>query len=1089
AFAATPLAGSIPLTITFVNSSTFATDFLWDFGDGLTATETISEALVPPAFLTTTHLYTQAGVYTVSLTAAGPGGSQTLTQTNCLTVSKPALAGFSAFPVSGPAPLTVQFFDNSTGAASSTWDFGDGSTLQLTHELTGTLTSPSHTYSQAGIYSVTLLAANEVSTDTLVKPGYITVTATTTADFRAEPLHGKAPLSVTFTNSSVGADSYHWDFGDGESSMEVEPGHLYNQAGVYTVTLQASGPEGTETLVRPAYLTVTQPISVAFAAFPYSAQAPGLIQFLNNSSGAIERYEWDFGDGLTSTLPSPAHTYPAGGVYTVSLTASGPDDNQTLTKSNYITITSPILVNVTDTSGQAEAGLPLYAFNGTTYTGYSKTTDTAGVVTFTLPLGNYRFRADKNGTQFWSGTANHCPVPGCTTAAVTTSLPVVVSVADTSGQAEAGLPVYAFNGTTYTGYSRTTDSAGQATFTLPLGDYRFRADTFGGTQFWSGTANHCPVPGCVSAAVTTSIPVVVSVADTNGQAEAGLPVYAFNGSTYTGYSKTTDATGVVTFTLPLGDYRFRADTFGGTQFWSGTANHCPVPGCVSAAVTTSIPLVVSVADTNGQAEAGLPVYAFNGTTYTGYSRTTDAAGQAIFTLPLGDYRFRADTFGGTQFWSGTSNHCPVPGCVSAAVTTSIPVVVSVADTNGQAEAGLPVYAFNGTTYTGYSKTTNAAGQATFTLPLGDYRFRADKNGTQFWSGTANHCPVPGCTTAAVTTSLPVVVSVADTNGQAEAGLPVYAFNGTTYTGYSKTTNAAGVVTFTLPLGDYRFRVDKSGTQFWSGTANHCPVPGCTAVTVTLPGPAVPPLAGFSASPLSGTAPLTVTFTNSSTNATDYLWNFGDGASLTVANPTYRYDQAGVYTVTLTASGPGGSDVETKANYITVYEPVLADFAGEPLTGTVPLTVTFTNNSTGATGYLWDYGDGTTGTTTSLTHTHAYTQAGVYTVTLEATGLGGSDTLTRTAYISASPAVEPITGLSAANDSPTELGQATTLTATLTAGTEVSYNWDFGDGITRTIPSALIPQPLRSATPTRRWAITPPWSRPAMRPVWSRPPRL
>jgi hypothetical protein len=97
--------------------------------------------------------------------------------------------------------------------------------------------------------------------------------------------------------------------------------------------------------------------------------------------------------------------------------------------------------------------------------------------------------------------------------------------------------------------------------------------------------------------------------------------------------------------------------------------------------------------------------------------------------------------------------CALPGCASDTVTTTIPVLVTVQDSAGEPEAGLPVYAFDGTTYSSYNKTTDASGWATFTLPFGDYRFRADKNGTQYWSDTENHCTLPGCTSAVVTTTV------------------------------------------------------------------------------------------------------------------------------------------------------------------------------------------------------------------------------------------------------------------------------------------------------------------------------------------------
>ena len=241
--------------------------------------------------------------------------------------------------------------------------------------------------------------------------------------------------------------------------------------------------------------------------------------------------------------------------------------------------------------------------------------------------------------------------------------------------------------------------------------------------------------------------------------QAGLPVYAFSGGSYTGYNGISDANGQVTFTLPVGDYRFRADS-GGTQFWSGTTDHCTIPGCLDAAVVVTVPVTVMVEDTNGTPKAGLPVYVFDGTTYTGFNGTTNASGQVSFTLPEGSYRFRAD-LNGTQFWSGGANHCAVPGCPAATVVVTLPVTVTVEDTDGAPKAGLPVYVFDGPTYTGFNSTTNASGQVIFTLPQGDYQFRADLNGTQFWSGTTNHCAIPGCESATVLVTIPVTVTVQD----------------------------------------------------------------------------------------------------------------------------------------------------------------------------------------------------------------------------------------------------------------------------------------------------------------------------------------
>ena len=130
-----------------------------------------------------------------------------------------------------------------------------------------------------------------------------------------------------------------------------------------------------------------------------------------------------------------------------------------------------------------------------------------------------------------------------------------------------------------------------------------------------------------------------------------------------------------------------------------------------------------------------------------------------------------------------------------------------------------------------------------------------------------------------------------------------------------------------------------------------------------------------------------------------MWHFGDGITSTLLNPTHTYGLAGAYTVTLQASGLGGTAWITRPNTITVYQPVHADFSATPLRGTAPLTVTFTNQSTGDyTDLVWNFGDDITSTLINPTHIYA---AGVYTVTLRVTGLGGTNVFMRSNYIAVS----------------------------------------------------------------------------------------
>ncbi len=163
---------------------------------------------------------------------------------------------------------------------------------------------------------------------------------------------------------------------------------------------------------------------------------------------------------------------------------------------------------------------------------------------------------------------------------------------------------------------------------------------------------------------------------------------------------------------------------------------------------------------------------------------------------------------------------------------------------------------------------------------------------------------------------------------------------------------------------------------------------------------VAPTADFTGTPTSGDYPLNVAFTDASSGApTSWSWDFGDGGSSTAQNPTHTYNAAGTYTVALTVSNTAGSDTATKTDYITVTSPPppVAAFSGSPTSGTYPLDVVFTDESTGSpTSWSWTFGDG--GTSTAQNPTHTYNTAGTYDVSLSVSNDNGSDSLTKTGYI-------------------------------------------------------------------------------------------
>jgi PKD repeat protein len=168
----------------------------------------------------------------------------------------------------------------------------------------------------------------------------------------------------------------------------------------------------------------------------------------------------------------------------------------------------------------------------------------------------------------------------------------------------------------------------------------------------------------------------------------------------------------------------------------------------------------------------------------------------------------------------------------------------------------------------------------------------------------------------------------------------------------------------------------------------------------------PPVADFSGTPTSGDYPLTVNFSDLSTNnPTSWEWDFGDGSPhVYTQNPSHQYTAAGDYTVTLTATNACGSDGESKPNYIHVSvpsNPPVAAFTANPTSGIVPLEVTFTDQSTnGPTSWEWNFGDGSP-VSYDQNPVHTYTAIGDYDVTLTVTNTFGSDSHTEYDYISVS----------------------------------------------------------------------------------------
>lgn len=304
-FTGVPDSGMAPLSVQFTDTSSGTpTSWYWDFGDGSTS------SLQNPL-----HSFQNSGTYQVKLTAANAFGSGAATQTITVAVCPHPQASFLAAPMSGNAPLTVQFTDASTGSPTSwLWDFGDGGT--------GVTRNATHIFSNQGSFVVSLTVSNSCGQATASQTITVTSCPVPYATFTADKNSGPVPLAVQFTDTSTGSPTaWSWNFGDGATSTIRNPSHTYSGAGTYSVTLTVSSACGSSTS-DSIVVTPCQAPAASFDVDKNTGPIPLMVYFSDTSTGSPTAWSWNFGNGDTSTTRNPVYTYGSPGIYNVTLTAS-----------------------------------------------------------------------------------------------------------------------------------------------------------------------------------------------------------------------------------------------------------------------------------------------------------------------------------------------------------------------------------------------------------------------------------------------------------------------------------------------------------------------------------------------------------------------------------------------------------------------------------------------------------------------------------------------------------------------------------------------------------------------------------------------
>ncbi|HRI00930.1 MAG TPA: PKD domain-containing protein [Saprospiraceae bacterium] len=306
------------LDVYFLNLTTNAYDYFWDFGDGATSTE-----------FDPTHTYKKEGDYTVTLKVTGDCGTRTLTKK--IEVYYVPVADFESDTIYGCAPKTIQFFDRSSdNVVRWDWRFPGGTPNFSTQK------NPKIVYKNKGIYDVKLFVEAKRYGASAEKKLYIKIDSAPIAKFDLT-ITGS---DVQFNNKSTYAETHNWDFGDNSTSTDESPSHTYKD-GIYEVTYTTTNNCGTHTYKRQVIIG-NEP-KAAFSSANARGCAPWSVQFDNNSTAAATNFLWTFpgGNPSTSTAKNPLVTYNQPGKYDVSLLAYNAVYRDSVTINEFVEILNP----------------------------------------------------------------------------------------------------------------------------------------------------------------------------------------------------------------------------------------------------------------------------------------------------------------------------------------------------------------------------------------------------------------------------------------------------------------------------------------------------------------------------------------------------------------------------------------------------------------------------------------------------------------------------------------------------------------------------------------------------------------------------
>lgn len=960
----------------------------------------------------------------------------------CAVITMPAIvsaqapvANFSASKTSGCSPVVVQFTDQSTGSPTSwSWDLGNGGSSSIQN--------PAAAYITPGTYTVILTAtnANGSTKDTNI----ITVFTSPSVAFTADTTITCGTKTVSYTNQTVagapGTISYLWDFGDGDSSTSVNPTHTYAQSGNYTVSLIAVNGSGcTSTLTKNNYIQILpKPATNFTASSTSSCTSPFQVTFTNNTTNGVS-YEWNFGDGNTSIASNPTHTYNSSGSYTVRLISTGTNGcKDTLTKSSYIVI-GQVVANFT--TGPACQGKSV-SFTNTTTPGLGVSrlwsfgtgaTDTASNPTYTYTsTGTYTVTLIEQ-------YANSCSDTVTKSVTVSSSPTAQFASSDTVG---CTTPFNASFSNSSTGATSYYWSSGSNTSTSSTPTF-----SYGSLGLYNVTLTAINSAGCTDTLKKTNyikLQVPDAILRASDTAVCPNQPISFKDSVF----------------APLYGNNFRWDFGDG----SGIVNCATCSTQTHSYSSNGTYIVKAVATTStgctDTATITINVYSkptanFSGTPTTvcpdlPVSFTNSSTGATSYLWNLGNSLTSDSTNKVTKYFS--------PGTYTVTLIASNNGCKDTLTRSNYITVNLPqakfVPTFTCSNRLAYTFIDSSISANTYYWDFGDGNTSTNAGNTSHTYSTAGDYIVTlvaynsstGCrdTFKSGIKAKPITVPTFSSNftSLCRGGTITLtrALGATDYSylwhlGAQINNNQTTAPQFFLPVSgifDLKLVVtDSAGCKDSSTLSNYIKVGG-KPITI-------------SASDTNPCKLSQILFTDVTTQGmfpvSTRFWQFGDNTDATRANDTvtHSYNNSGPYNVTLiTTDSLGCKDTLVENTFVQVHKPTAQFYSYDTLICAGD-TVQFQNNS-GGTNFtsLWDFGDGSTGTT--MTPQHPYNTAGKYTVKLTITDTYGcKDSANYVDYVEATQPDAAFTMSDSAAPCPP-------LTVYMTNGStgSSSYLWTFGN---------------------------------------------